>query len=200
MAQAELDGATRSFDVKQYFPEGSRWQLSGKDLAGNAFVTDQYYPVKDLPLSDGNMESDDGIGRYCLDDVPGEVQVTPTLASSSREIPALAGASSLKIDRCQATVRIARAANATQLRFAARVLGDNSNALNVSVSALQIGGSAAESASAVKDFTADAQLSTSDEFVSQLRDVTLPLPPGDADVVVSFDISGVAWIDSVRTE
>lgn len=198
---AEQSTGRFGIDVDGYFPEGSRWLISGEDLAGNAFAKEVAYPVRELPLSDGQFETEGGVARFCDETSPGDVSIETSTGTAS-QVPALTGNTSLRIESCTAVLRLPRAADAQELRFSARLLGfsDELAPLTVSLKPLRIGEVVTGTRTVLEDFELDSALSGPYESVSQPRELALPLPPGTGDVLVSFEASEGAWIDSVRIE
>ncbi|HVY30439.1 MAG TPA: hypothetical protein VHB79_27965 [Polyangiaceae bacterium] len=181
-------GAVGGFDVWQFFPPGSHWSVKGRDLAGNPFADDLEYPMYLSDASDGQFEgstsdADHGVGPYCYGSYAGFTDIR----NARDGFLTLAGDQSLDVE-CGVEMRIARVANATELRFRARVYTtapQEPKTLSVAVQPLDAGASAAQPTE-VEDWTADPAHSTGNLLVSEAREVSIPLPAGSKDVMLAF--------------
>lgn len=194
-------GAVGGFDVWQFFPPGSHWSVKGRDLAGNAFADDRAYPMYLSDTSDGQFEgttsdAEQGVEPYCYGSYGGFTAARNALDG----FPILAGDQSLEVE-CGVAMRIARVANATELRFMARIYStppQELGTLSVTVQPLDPGAAAALSTE-IGGWTADAAHSTGNSVVSDARELSIPLPAGSKDVMLAFT-SHHFLLDDVHTQ
>ena len=114
---------------------------------------------------------------------------------------ALTGTRSLFVGIGNVTLRIARTSGATKLLFRARLLSAPQEAGSISsyIQALDAG-SSANASQLVESWPLDPNLSTSQSQVSLPQEVSLKLPPGSSDLMLSLASASAIWLDAVHTE
>jgi hypothetical protein len=211
-----LTDFTAEIAVDRYFPEGSRWVLEGRDLAGNE-LRDTGYVVDDLALTDGEFESDTMVAIRDFSSAVGAVTLSLTEACQddprvcrASELPdhpgvlPIAGTTSALLDTWRVFLRISRLPDATELRLAARAVSDHLNwqTLGVRIVSLDVGAPFEQVTQTFDGWQPDASFDsdTNAEKVSELRDIVVPLPPGEGDVLVVLETQYPLWLDAVRTQ
>jgi hypothetical protein len=116
----------------------------------------------------------------------------------------IAGAASALLDTSRVFLRVPRVADATQLRFAARAVSDHLNwqTLGVELVSLDVGAPFERTTQTFDGWQPDAAFDdeTNAEKVSELRDIVVPLPRGEGDVLVVLETQYPLWLDAVRTQ
>jgi hypothetical protein len=161
-----------------YVPDG--WNLvgSGTALNGEPFELSRQINVVREAIATGDFESATQWAEPCFSD-PSQVS---QVLSSYQGLPALAGTRSFLAEGCP-RLRLSRAPGATELKLDA-VLG--ADGLTIAVTAVAPRGS-----------TRQTDIERTGE---EVQAITVPLPPGEGDILVTFSSAYGAWIDSVRTE
>jgi len=185
-------------DVNRFFPAGFHWVIDAHDLAGNRAEGALEYAVPPVEPLDGSFESELGYTPRWDD---GEILTRPWGAPNVR---AIAGEHSFYSDSGILTPkRVVRASGAKTLRLSARLLQPSAwpgASLQVRVRPLEAGAGATWQVTEVAGWEQDAAASTTGLWVSAVRDISVPLPSGDADTLIEIGSEAHLWLDSLRTE
>lgn len=210
----ESDEPTTAITLDRYFPVGSRFIVDGRDLAGNALTAASIYTAE-LSTLDGAFEADGQVWTlptwyaYELQELTDSCELSspPTCRATALpghpSVAAIEGTSSALLSASRTLMRVARADAASLLRFRVRALAEQLKwqSLTVELSSLDTGASLERSTHTFDNWLADTTIvEDSPEKVSELREIEVPLPAGDGDVLVVLDSPNPLWLDALRTE
>ncbi len=185
------------FDVVQFFPPGFHWVITGRDFAGNVLEASSTYRSELPAVDSGSFETDDR-WRACDPAIDQELESCVGAAVPGHaDLPALAGTRSLFIGSGRVTLRIARTSGATKLLFIGRLTG--STWLRSDIQALDAG-SSARTSRLIESWPLDAASTSGQPPLSLPQEVSIKLPPGSEDVLLSLAAGSAIWLDAVHTE
>jgi hypothetical protein len=213
IAEGSPSAETTAITLDRYFPPGSRWVVDGRDLAGNVLVAEGGVPSAELSQLDGAFEADAQVWEFeswyaydRLDLTTCDFGVRTCRATSlpgHSGVPAIEGTSSALLRTTRTLMRVGRADAATHLRFRVRAIAEHLawQSLTVELMSLDTGASLDRTTHTFENWLPDAAIvEDSAEKVSELRDIEVPLPAGEGDILVVLDSPNPLWLDALGTE
>ncbi|HYQ18643.1 MAG TPA: hypothetical protein VEQ58_22865 [Polyangiaceae bacterium] len=195
------------FGFKDAFAGEAQLKLELYDQGANRTTrTQQLEGVSLAPLV-GDFEGDvPSLNLKSWDPACRQVTVTTSTQSADLDVdvPALAGSRSLLLGgvdtSCKVGFRLARSAEATELRFEARAIGSvGPKSLTVCISSLAAGGDD-HCITPELSWVADPAYADAADSVSEEQTISVALPRDAGDLLVSLEASALFWLDSLRFE